>query len=52
MMTFGYAEGKTNSTDLEHVITAIFYCRIKHGSFHSLCIVENHGTILELRLMM
>jgi len=49
-MSFGYAGGKSNNTDLEHVVTAVFYCRIKHGSFHSSCIGENQGTILELNL--
>ena len=29
-------------------VTAIIYRRIKHGSFHSLCIRDNHGTVLEL----
>jgi len=28
-------------------VTAIFYHRIKHGSFPSLCIRENHRSVLE-----
>ena len=47
----GHAEGKSNCTDPKHgprcVVTAIFYRRIKHGSFSSLSIGENHGTVLE-----
>jgi len=46
-MSFGNAEYKNNSTDLEHVVTAIFYCRIKHSLFPSLCIEKNHETVLE-----
>ena len=50
-MLFGYVEGKSNCTDPEHrprsVVTAIFYCRIKHDSFPSLCIGENHRIVLE-----
>jgi len=42
---FGYAECK--STDLEHVVTAIFYRRIKHSLLPSLYIGENHGIILK-----
>ena len=30
-------------------VTAIFYSKIKHGSFPSLYIGENYGTILEFR---
>jgi len=54
-MSFGYAEGISNCTDPEHahrsVVTAIFYPRIKHDSFPSLCIGENHRIVLELLLM-
>ena len=42
-----YPEGKSNSTDLEHVVTAIFYRRIKHGLFPSLYIAEDHWIVLE-----
>jgi len=28
-------------------VTTIFYCQVKHGSFPSLCIGENHETGLE-----
>ena len=48
---FGYAECKSNSTDLEHrlvehmVFTAIFYRRIKHVLFPSLYIEGNHGIV-------
>ena len=31
-------------------VTTIYYCKIKHGSFSSLCIEDYHGTILELPL--
>ena len=50
-MLFGYAEGKSNCTDLEHrpraMLTAILYRRIKPGLFPSLCIGEINRTILE-----
>ena len=46
-MSFGYAEGKSYCTDPEHgprsIVIAIFY----RYSFSSLCIGENHGTVLE-----
>jgi len=47
MMSFGLAEGKSNSTDLDpysHILSLI-----KHGSIPSLCIGKSHGTVLELR---
>ena len=28
-------------------VTTIFHCRIKHGLFPSLCIGDNHGTVLK-----
>jgi len=50
-MSLGYAESNSNCMDQEHgprsVVTAIFYRRMKHGSFLSLCIRENHGIVLE-----
>jgi len=48
-MSFGLAEGKLNSTDLDSCQQPHF-TRIKHGSFPSLCTVENHGTVLELNI--
>jgi len=39
------------STDLDHgprhVVTVIYYRRIKHGSFPSLCIGENDKKVIE-----
>ena len=32
-------------------VTAICYDRIKHGSFPSLCIGENHRTVLEFEFI-
>ena len=46
-MSFGYEEGKSNRTNLEQVVMAIFYCRIKHSLFPTLCIGENHGTVIK-----
>jgi len=43
-------ESKSNSTDLDHMITAIFYRRIKHGSFSSLYKGENQGMVIELNV--
>ena len=42
------------STDLNHgprpVVTVIYYRRIKHGSFPSLCIGENEPTVLKFKI--
>ena len=42
------------STDLDHgprpVVTVIYYRRIKHGSFPSLCIGENERTVLKCKI--
>ena len=49
-LSFSNEECKSNSTDIEHVKTAIFYRKIKHGSFHSLYMIgENHWIVFEYR---
>ena len=40
---------KVTNTDLEHGLKSYFIVRIKHDSFLSLCIGENHEKIIELR---
>jgi len=47
---------KEIKTNPEHgpnrsMLTVIFYCRIKHGSFPSSCLGDNHWTVLELLLI-
>ena len=41
-----------NCTDIEHgPRSVVFYHRIKHDSFLSLCIGENHGIVLEFEII-
>ena len=38
---------KIKVTARTSVVTTIIHCRLEHNSFSSLCIKENHGTVLE-----